>query len=379
MINIETKEDRLLYIDSVTAFDRLREQQLYDMFRRMLNNSNDISEVWLPELSKRDACIGITIRELDKVKNEQNAQYRISMFTDYDNGPILNDYLIDEDNFVPCIIDLLKEIIEEVDFRMPTTARDWKKWKEKMNAKSKHIADIVYEIDSKNDIKGFTSGDWIGVMDNKGFITRIIVYFRDVRFIYDVTLSSRKSSDCVKFMEDLMMTYITNIESFIPFERMCTDAKYRVTYKIEENVDTQYMSVMLTTEGWENLSIVKDSKMHEWTKGPTQKGIIEGFKELLSLASGEIDSKNDIVNHPGHYETGKFECIEVMQEALGIDAVEDFCICNAFKYLYRHKRKNGLEDVKKAKWYIDKFLDLCSDSEEGIKAVGDMIEKAEEE
>lgn len=231
MINIETKEDRLLYIDSVTAFDRMRENQLYDMFRRMLNNSDDISEVWLPELSKRDICIGITIRELNKViKNEKNAQYRISMFTDYDNGPILNDYLIDEDNFVPCIIDLLKEIIEEVDFRTPTTARDWKK---KVNAKSERIADIVYEI----------------------------------------------------------------------------------------------------------------------------------------------DSKNDIVNHPGHYETGKFECIEVMQEALGVDAVKDFCICNAFKYLYRHKRKNGLEDIKKAKWYIDKYLDLCSDSEGGIKAVGDMIEK----
>lgn len=71
----------------------------------------------------------------------------------------------------------------------------------------------------------------------------------------------------------------------------------------------------------------------------------------------------DVVNHPGHYETGKFECIEVMQEALGVDAVKDFCICNAFKYLYRHKRKNGLEDIKKAKWYIDKYLEL-SDKEE---------------
>lgn len=224
------------------------------------------------------------------------------------------------------------------------------------------------------DIKGFTSGDWIEVMD-KGFITRIIVYFRDVRFIYDVTLSSRKSSDCVKFMDDLIMTYIANIESFIPFEHMCTDANYRVTYKIEEtdaddeNLDTQYIAVMLTTEDWENLSIVEDSKMHEWTKGPTQKGIIEGFKELLSLASGEVDCKDevlitaaaDVVNHPGHYETGKFECIEVMQEALGVDAVKDFCICNAFKYLYRHKRKNGLEDIKKAKWYIDKYLELSKE------------------
>ena len=56
----------------------------------------------------------------------------------------------------------------------------------------------------------------------------------------------------------------------------------------------------------------------------------------------------DNVNHPSHYETGKFECIEVMLETQGIEAVKNFCICNAFKYLYLHCGKNGLEDVKKA-------------------------------
>lgn len=56
----------------------------------------------------------------------------------------------------------------------------------------------------------------------------------------------------------------------------------------------------------------------------------------------------DNVNHPAHYETGKFECIEVMLETQGVEAVLNFCQCNAFKYLYRAKRKNGLEDMKKA-------------------------------
>lgn len=66
----------------------------------------------------------------------------------------------------------------------------------------------------------------------------------------------------------------------------------------------------------------------------------------------------DVVNHPQHYESGQFECIEVMLETQGTEAVKDFCICNAFKYLYRHKRKNGIEDIKKAKWYIEKYLKL---------------------
>ena len=66
----------------------------------------------------------------------------------------------------------------------------------------------------------------------------------------------------------------------------------------------------------------------------------------------------DNVNHPSHYETGKFECFDVMREVLGDDLVKDFCIANTFKYIYRHKRKNGVEDIKKAKWYIDKYLEL---------------------
>ena len=66
----------------------------------------------------------------------------------------------------------------------------------------------------------------------------------------------------------------------------------------------------------------------------------------------------DNVNHPSHYETGKFECIDVMVETQGVEAVKAFCICNAFKYLYRHKNKNGTEDVKKAIWYLNKLVDL---------------------
>jgi protein of unknwon function (DUF3310) len=67
---------------------------------------------------------------------------------------------------------------------------------------------------------------------------------------------------------------------------------------------------------------------------------------------------SDNVNHPSHYETGKFECIEVMLETQGREAVKSFCVCNAFKYLYRHKNKNELEDIKKAVWYLKKFIEL---------------------
>ena len=66
----------------------------------------------------------------------------------------------------------------------------------------------------------------------------------------------------------------------------------------------------------------------------------------------------DPVNKPLHYTHGQYECIDVMCDTFGDDVVQDFCICNAFKYLYRCMYKNGIEDLEKARWYIDKYLEL---------------------
>ena len=73
----------------------------------------------------------------------------------------------------------------------------------------------------------------------------------------------------------------------------------------------------------------------------------------------------DLVNHPEHYETGKFECIDVMEEALGKDVVKGFCLGNAFKYLYRCKHKGKeLEDIKKAIWYLNRLVEGEQDEKE---------------
>lgn len=70
---------------------------------------------------------------------------------------------------------------------------------------------------------------------------------------------------------------------------------------------------------------------------------------------GTID---DNVQHPAHYAGGSIECIDAMTETQGVEAVKNFCICNVFKYLWRHDKKNGVEDVKKAAWYLNKFIEL---------------------
>ena len=62
----------------------------------------------------------------------------------------------------------------------------------------------------------------------------------------------------------------------------------------------------------------------------------------------------DNVNNPRHYAgSTSLECIECMRVTFGAKSVYDFCLCNAFKYLWRYKNKNGEEDIKKARWYLD--------------------------
>lgn len=90
------------------------------------------------------------------------------------------------------------------------------------------------------------------------------------------------------------------------------------------------------------------------------RAAFEIISKLTKTPDETANLVHDSVNHPSHYETGKFECIEVMREALGEDVVKGFCLGNAFKYIYRcmHKHEGPLEDVRKAIWYLDKFVDL---------------------
>lgn len=82
-----------------------------------------------------------------------------------------------------------------------------------------------------------------------------------------------------------------------------------------------------------------------------------------------IDEVNEAMNekadptNPDHYKNHtSLECIEAMEIIFGINAVIDFCVCNAWKYIWRWKNKNGTEDLDKAKWYIDRAQTLMYDN-----------------
>lgn len=64
----------------------------------------------------------------------------------------------------------------------------------------------------------------------------------------------------------------------------------------------------------------------------------------------------DLVNHPPHYTQGGVECIDGIDAALGPEGFEAFCTGNAMKYLWRWRHKGGVEDLRKARWYLDRAI-----------------------
>ena len=73
----------------------------------------------------------------------------------------------------------------------------------------------------------------------------------------------------------------------------------------------------------------------------------------------------DNVNHPSHYCQGGIECIDALKAATvdktGIEAV---CVANVIKYCWRYEEKNGLEDVKKAQFYINRLIQELEEKKE---------------
>ena len=63
----------------------------------------------------------------------------------------------------------------------------------------------------------------------------------------------------------------------------------------------------------------------------------------------------DNVNNPDHYNHGGIECIDYIKQQLG-DCFVEYCEGNVHKYLHRWRYKNGLEDLRKAQWYLNQMI-----------------------
>lgn len=83
---------------------------------------------------------------------------------------------------------------------------------------------------------------------------------------------------------------------------------------------------------------------------------VEPVKEEITKLVESLDTKV----HPEHYTYSKYECIDVLRDVLGEEGFKEFCRGNVFKYLWRYNHKNGKEDLLKAKYYLEKLVEVLN-------------------
>ena len=91
---------------------------------------------------------------------------------------------------------------------------------------------------------------------------------------------------------------------------------------------------------------------------PTVKEIIDFEKDRPQMVNREL--VEDMVNHPPHYNQRGIECVDAIEAATDI-GFEYYLQGNIIKYLWRYRYKHGVEDLKKAQWYLYKLIELKND------------------
>ena len=97
--------------------------------------------------------------------------------------------------------------------------------------------------------------------------------------------------------------------------------------------------------------VVSDEHYEEQIEFP-----FERHHEYMVRRSKEEGTKTEMVNHPPHYKGGEIECIDYLEDSLGRDGFAFYVEGNIKKYVHRWRHKGGIEDLKKAKWYLDRLI-----------------------
>jgi len=71
----------------------------------------------------------------------------------------------------------------------------------------------------------------------------------------------------------------------------------------------------------------------------------------------QADMQSEMVDHPPHYNQSGIECIDAIMAATD-EGFEYYLQGNIIKYLWRYRYKNGVEDLKKAQWYLSKLINI---------------------
>ena len=132
-----------------------------------------------------------------------------------------------------------------------------------------------------------------------------------------------------------------------------------LAYPSEEFLNSKAGEEALT-DAWMNYG--QSPRQDEWTGQEDETPRLLP-KPIMGLVKNTITSTNftpdDRVNSPSHYTSGRMESIDIIEDAIAVAPTpkEGFLQGQVLKYILRVWLKdNPLEDLKKARWYLDRLI-----------------------
>ena len=139
----------------------------------------------------------------------------------------------------------------------------------------------------------------------------------------------------------------------------------------ESGTETRSDGVYSLNGGWnktgsfgETKNPLNDIRLSEFKNEEVNKKMEECTDGFCPMPTATTVDHNlhffDPVEKPVHYAAGSVECIDAIEAQMTPEEFRGYLKGNVVKYLWRERKKGGKESLKKAKWYLNKLIDLDS-------------------
>ncbi len=116
-----------------------------------------------------------------------------------------------------------------------------------------------------------------------------------------------------------------------------------------------------TPEQWDALRKKKTGR-----EEPCGSELLDKYEKFLEertideeyLEYPSVDEEQCMVENPPHYNAGGIECIEAIKASMSTESYTGYLKGNVQKYVWRYEDKNGVEDLRKAQWYLNTLIDV---------------------
>lgn len=138
-------------------------------------------------------------------------------------------------------------------------------------------------------------------------------------------------------------------------------SKEKLHWNAKGNIETEdgiEISIVETLLKDEDLQTYVTNEISRQRDNKKNSGAITSQSIETIGPNEEVISHEDTVNHPSHYNKGKIEAIVIIEQVASTYPIKvALSIGNTVKYLIRAPFKNGVEDLKKAQWYLNRAIE----------------------